>query len=267
MRALAVLARAARHHLYPAERRAVLLCAAVNDRAHRVTRKAVLRAYRRTLKRHDLPFKAGKFLGSLPVILLGLHRRLGHARVIILAVPDISRHNGAAHRALPFAVRRGRDKLCISVVVGYLDLTGKRAGLEAVKSERNATRPPSGRYLGDKKVLLSAERGDIVFIFEYAAAVVGPTRLVFVSLDTVHIDLAYAYAVHEHIEYTESRRAHAHRFDAARWIGRKRTLYGKKPVAARQLDRVAVVFHILPRIIVFRELIPRVRYKFCRSHD
>ena len=206
----------------------------MHDRALRRAYELALCAYRRTLERDDFALEVVVFFSRRPFHCLGVDRRLGNARIVVFAVPDIRSHNGTGNGGLPATICGGGYKLGLAVVICDLYFSRERPRTEAVVSEGYTSRPPAGGDLCHEQIFLAAERGNIVFVLKNAVVIIGPSGLVFVMNDiSVGSEIAYADTIHEHIENTEGCGANDYRLNTARGVGQENALYGEQTVAAR----------------------------------
>ena len=243
----------------------VVNSAVVANCGDRAEKKLVARSDSGTDKGNDLAGGVGEENGVYPLVCLGSDGGLWNGCIVVFAVPDVSEHNGAADRSLPILARC--DDLILAVSVFDLDLARERHRLEAVESEGDTSRPPTGGDLGYNAVVLLAERGDVVFIFEYAAAVIGPTGLVLVRCGHTVDLVADTCAVYEDIKDTESGCAECNLFNSASGLGSELAKQVKETLTRLKLALVAVVFHIFPRMLDgFTEELG-MGYKSCFFHD
>ena len=172
--------------------------AVVADSGNGAEKKLVARSDSGTYKGNDLAGIIGEEDGVSPFVSLGSDRGLGHGRVVVFAVPDVGKHHGTADGGLPVLARR--DDIVFAVGVFDLDLARERHRLEAVESEGDPSRPPTGGDLGYDAVVFLADVRDVVFVFKYSVAVVGPAGLVLIGGgDAVNLK-TYALTIEEKIE-------------------------------------------------------------------
>ena len=262
---LAPVADALGEHVDLAVFRAVMDGAVVANSRNGAQKKLMARSDSGTDKGNDLAGAIGEVDSVYPLVCLGSDGGLGHGGVVVFAVPDVGKHNGTANGSLPVLARC--DDLVFAVSVFDLDLACECRRLEAVESEGDPARPPTGRNLRNDAVVFLAERGDVVFVFKYAVAVVGPTGLVFVRGGNAVDLVTDARAVYEYVEDTECSCTECDLFDSTSGLGCKLAKQVEKTLTRLEITLVAVEFHIFPRMLDGISDKRRMGYKSCFFHN